>query len=280
MRGGLVQGGLVQGGLVRAVLVVAAGIVLWLTSVAARPPRPGEDQAARQPDAVSLSPNQGPVGTQLTVSGTGFDPGSRVQVYIDGPDHPLGSSAVVTRAGTFEHQVTIPDGATEGGHRICAQVNSQTPTCSGFGVVAAPPTPTATPTPTPTPTSTPTPTPTQSATPVPVAPTPTSSGGALSPLFPWILLPAAILLGLLALAIYLIRRGRGGTPSVPPAPPRGPRRPTVTHRSPRPSSFRGPADRGAADPPAEEGEGPPTLPGGSQDRPGLPPGDDDHPLPP
>lgn len=268
MRGGLVARGLV---------LVTAGVAIWLALVAARPPRPGDDRPAQQPDAVNLSTDSGPVGTQLTVSGTGFDPGSRVQVFIDGVDHPLGPSTVVGREGTFEQDVTIPDGATEGRHQVCAQVNSQTPTCSAFGVVAPPPTATPVPTPTATPTPAPTPTPTSTpATPVPIG-TPNNSGSALSPLFPWILIiPAAVLLGLLVLAIYLIRRGRGGArgPGVPPGPTRGPGRPTVTHRSPRP--YRTPTWAEPGSGATSEGR-PRSLPGDAEEPPGLPPGEDEQP---
>ena len=266
MRGGLVGRGLV---------VVTAGVAIWLLLVAARPPGPGEDRPTQQANAVNLSTNQGPVGTQLTVSGTGFDPGSRVQVFIDGANHPLGSSTVVDREGTFEQDVTIPDGATEGRHQICAQVNPRTPTCSAFGVAAPPPTATPVPTPTATPTPAPTPTPTSTpATPVPIG-TPNSSGNALSPLFPWILIPAAILLGLLVLAIYLIRRGRGGGggAAVPPGPARGPGRPTVTHRTPRP--YRTPTWSEPGSEGRTEGESR-SLPGDSEERPGLPSGEDDR----
>ncbi|MDR0359173.1 MAG: hypothetical protein LBJ87_06900 [bacterium] len=264
MRGGLVA---------RSLLVVTAGVAVWLLLVAARPPRPAQSGPTQQPHAVNLTTNQGPVGTQLTVSGAGFDRGSRVQVFIDGVDHPLGPSTVVDNQGTFTQNVTIPDGATEGQHQICAQVNSQTPTCSAFGVVAPPPTATPVPTPTATPTPAPTPTPTSTpATPVPIG-TPNNSAGALSPLFPWILIPAAILLGLLVLAIYLIRRGRGGGTGLPPGPARRPGRPTVSHRSSR--SYRTPtwSEPGAED--TAEGE-PRSLPGDSEERPGLPPGEDDR----
>ncbi|MBO0690393.1 MAG: hypothetical protein J2P40_12590 [Candidatus Dormibacteraeota bacterium] len=264
MRGGLVARGL---------LLVTAGVAAWLLLVAARSPRPGEDRPAQQPHAVNLSTDQGPVGTQLTVSGTGFDGGSRVQVFIDGINHPLGPSTVVDGQGTFEQDVTIPGGATVGQHQICAQVNSQTPTCSVFGVVAPPPTATPVPTPIATPTPAPTPAPTSTpATPIPIG-TPSNSAGALSPLFPWILIPAAILLGLLVLAIYLIRRGRGGSTGLPPGPTRRPGRPTVTHRSPR--SYRTPpwSEPGAEGTAEDEQQ---SLPGESEQPPGLPPGEDDR----
>jgi hypothetical protein len=248
-------------------LVLSLGMVLWLATVAARPP--GGDRA------VNLSADQGPVGTQLAVGGTGFERGSRVQLYIDGSNHPLGPSTVVDREGTFQQEVTIPDGATEGQHQICAQVNSQSPTCAPFGVLAPPPTPTAAPTPTATPTPAPTPTPTSTpATPVPIG-TPNTSGSALSPLFPWILIiPAAILLALLVLAIYLIRRGRGGGGGVPPGPTRRGGRPTVTHRTPRPyqtPTWSEPASRDAPE------DRPRSLPGDSDEQGSLPPWEDDPP---
>jgi hypothetical protein len=76
------------------------------------------------------------------------------------------------------------------------------------------------------------------------------------------------------LAIYLIRRGRGGGSGVPPpGPTRGPGHPTVTHRSPRPyrtPTWSEPGSGGTA-----EGESR-SLPGDSEERPGLPSGEDDR----
>jgi len=263
---------------------------------------------------VNVTPTQAAPGDTVTVSGSGFPAGSRAQVYIDGPNHPLGPSNVVGSDGTFTATVTIPAGATVDLHQICAQVNTQPSACAQLQVTAAPvATPTATPVPTPTATPTPAAVPTTAATPRP------TSNGLLASLFPWILIPIAILLILAVIAIVLLIRSRGskkaGGQAAPPpvvGDPRGIGQPTVTHRSPR--GYQPPEDeaepvtrgywrRGLSTPPPGEplpgrpetpgltGRGPadpglpgrpnqPGLPGsGPGSRPpGLPPGEEDDPF--
>lgn len=194
---------------------------------------------------VNLTPTQAAPGDSVTVTGSGFAAGTRVQLYIDGPDHPLGSSLVVGGDGTFTSTVTIPAGATVDLHQICAQVNTESPTCAQIQITAAP-TPPPTPAPTPTvalsPTAAATPVPTPHATPRP------AGNGLLASLFPWILIPIAILAALLVLGIALLVRGRGprggGGKELPPvySDPRGGGEPTVTHRSPR--SYQSPGGEG------------------------------------
>ncbi len=235
---------------------------------------------------VNVTPTQAGPGDTVTVSGSGFPPGTRAQVYLDGPNHPLGPSTVVGGDGTFTTTATIPAGATVDLHQICAQVNTNTPACAQLQITAA-----ATPTPVPTPTPVATPaTAAPTATP-PTAATPAAApNGLLASLFPWILIPIAILAILAAIAIVLLvrsRRSRGGGEAAPPpvfGDPRGTGQPTVTHRSPR--GYRAPTEptggtvsRGYR----REGIGAPTrgepLPGRG-DRPGLQePGDGNPKLP-
>ncbi|MGH7918569.1 MAG: hypothetical protein ACREQM_01335, partial [Candidatus Dormibacteraceae bacterium] len=184
------------------------------------------------PEVVNVTPTQASPGQTITVSGSGFRAGTRAQVYLDGPDHPLGPSVVVADNGTFGTQETIPAGATVAVHQVCAQVNTQTPACAQLQVTPAvtTPTPTAPPTAAPTPTATAAPATSPSA-----AGTPPPRSGILGSLFPGILIPIAILVILAALAVVLIVRRRGSegggeqaSPAPPPAygDPRGAGQPT------------------------------------------------------
>jgi hypothetical protein len=242
-----------------------------------------------------VTPTQARPGDTVTVSGGGFPPGTRAQVYLDGPNHPLGPSTVVGSDGTFTQTVTIPAGATVDLHQICAQVNTETPACAQLQVNPAP-TPTPSPVPTPTPVATPA-TPAPTAVPTPAA-TPAPSNGLLASLWPWILIPIAILVALAVIGIVLLvrsRRSQGTGPGVPPpvmGDPRGGGQPTVTHRSPRgyqpPGEAGSPVPRGyyrrgvgapVSGQPLPGSDEPPGLTGSGPDAPGLPPGEDQPGLP-
>jgi len=133
--------------------------------------------------AISLSPQTGPVGTSVSISGTGFVSRTKVQITWDGV---AGSMPVATAngRGTFKVTVTIPK-AADGAHTFAvdamaapAPKNSKVvvvPTGTLASTVftladapAATPTPTAAPTATPAPTTAPTIAPTPTPTPVPV----------------------------------------------------------------------------------------------------------------
>jgi large repetitive protein len=70
------------------------------------------------PVQMSAHPASGPVGTKVTVSGSGFYAGERVALFWDGQEI-LGRPAT-TRTGTFTTTITVPQ-ATAGAHQIVAQ---------------------------------------------------------------------------------------------------------------------------------------------------------------
>lgn len=172
-------------------LMVAAALLLPVVSTFASTSGP----------AISLSPKTGPVGTSVTISGTGFTSRTKIQITWDGV---AGTMPVATAngRGTFKVTVTIPT-AADGAHTFTADAmaadapkNSKvlavatgtlastvftladapvaTPTPTPAPVVTPAPTAAPTPTPAATPTATPAPTPTPAATPAPT-PTPTSA---------------------------------------------------------------------------------------------------------
>ncbi|MGH7265475.1 MAG: IPT/TIG domain-containing protein, partial [Candidatus Rokuibacteriota bacterium] len=84
---------------------------------------------------IEFTPKRGPVGTQVTVSGTGFSatPGSNTVTFN-------GVTASVTSASTTQLVVTVPTGATTGPIAVTAPGGSAT-SAEPF-TVAAPPIPT------------------------------------------------------------------------------------------------------------------------------------------
>jgi hypothetical protein len=84
-----------------------------------------------------LSPTSGPAGTDVTISGTGFDPTTVIIFKFDTTTltRKSGSSST-TSTGTFSSVITIPDGATAGAHAISVTVGAATVT-STFTVTAA-----------------------------------------------------------------------------------------------------------------------------------------------
>lgn len=69
---------------------------------------------------LALSPNRGPVGTTVTVTGSGFGSGEQVDVYFRATDTaPLATLAADT-TGSFTGSVVIPD-ASAGNYRIVAK---------------------------------------------------------------------------------------------------------------------------------------------------------------
>jgi hypothetical protein len=143
----------------------------------------------------------------------------------------MGPTITAGQDGSFQQEVSVPDGEAAGTHNICATAQVS-PVCAQFTVLAgvpATPTPTAVPTPTPTPV--PTPAATATAAPVAISGRPQGSKSALSTLFPWILIPVLALLLIGATALYMIVRGR--SQAKPPRPQPGTGVPIVTHLSPK-----------------------------------------------
>ena len=231
-----------------AALLVLAG--LWVAAVAANPmpapPPSPSPTASPTPEAtptptpqptpapnptINLNQASGPAGSQLVVTGSGFQPGQQINLFVDSPDHPVGPQTTADGAGNFTQTVQMPDGTGQGGHQVCATTGGSSPACAQFQVLP-PPASNPTPAPTAAPTATPTAAPTAApATPPAIQATPQAATSALASLFPWILLPLLVLLALAALAAALIRRNRGPLPG--PSRSGGSGIPTVTHRSPQ-----------------------------------------------
>ena len=82
------------------------------------------------PLGIVLSPASGPNGTDVTVTGTGFAPGTEVEVvYLDTVGEPTGSSATTTTdaQGAFTTTVTAQDPANlPGRHTVRASDGAST----------------------------------------------------------------------------------------------------------------------------------------------------------
>lgn len=128
--------------------------------------------------AVSVSPSSGPAGSQVTVSGSGFTPGTGTLRW-DGADQKTVS---INQNGGFSTSFKIPNGAAPGGHTItvcwgspCAGGEFEESASTSFKVQAqATKTPQDTPTPSNTPVPTKTFTPTVTWTPS-ITPTPSDT---------------------------------------------------------------------------------------------------------
>src|SRR5215831_18754016 len=70
------------------------------------------------PVLMSVHPTSGPVGTKVTVSGSGFYAGERVRLFWDSAE--ILARPTTTKTGTFTTTITIPQ-ATAGAHQIAAQ---------------------------------------------------------------------------------------------------------------------------------------------------------------
>lgn len=65
------------------------------------------DQVSAQPTITSFSPTSGPIGTEITITGSGFDPNASNNIVFFGA-----TQAVVSTATTTILNLTVPDGAT------------------------------------------------------------------------------------------------------------------------------------------------------------------------
>src|SRR5215472_12728866 len=70
------------------------------------------------PVLMSVHPTSGPVGTKVTVSGSGFYAGEGVRLFWDSAE--ILARPTTTKTGTFTTTITIPQ-ATAGAHQIAAQ---------------------------------------------------------------------------------------------------------------------------------------------------------------
>jgi hypothetical protein len=235
-------------GLARVTLALL--VLSILTSAAAITP-----VAKAQGTELDIGPIQGPVGTVVSVAGTGF--GVNAQVSIS-----FGQSAVATAtadgAGTINTGFTVPS-VSQGTYTVTATDALGTSATAQFIVTSESPTPTPTATPAPTPTATPTPTLTSTPTPsiAPSTPTPSESpwvyptyqppksptaesGGFWSPLAIGIVAAALIAFFVPATLLYA-RHGKRKTlldeerPFHTPEPPATPNRSTAATRYNQPS---------------------------------------------
>jgi len=130
------------------VLVLAFALALTMTSLAFAASAGGGETTLR----IIISPRAGPIGTAITVTGTGAhsDKPVKVSFVVSGEDWgpPLATTDVTPNAdGTFEATITVPEGTADGVYAVRA---SQTNPLTGnlvhywwnsFVVGAAPPMP-------------------------------------------------------------------------------------------------------------------------------------------
>ena len=67
---------------------------------------------------MTLSPKSGPVGTSMTVTGTGYQPGESVGIYLDSSTTTALATVTASSTGGFSKAVTIPSSAAVGDHRV------------------------------------------------------------------------------------------------------------------------------------------------------------------
>ena len=221
--------------------------------VQAAPPSPSPSPS---PGTVNLSVAEGPPGTQVSVTGSGFPNSTPYNLYLGDNTHPLGTT-VTNGSGAFQTQVTIPD-VPAAQYNLC--VSSNPVACGLFQVDPKP-----SPSPSPSPSSSPTPTAGPTASPtgggfLPVPSPGNDAGFGLGMLlqFPLVIFPILLVLAALG-AAFLWWRGRqaGPVPRVSGV--------TVVHRSQRPGgpgeggepiSYRPPAPPAAPSAPPQETPGP------------------------
>jgi hypothetical protein len=75
----------------------------------------GSSPALAQGSSATISPAQGPVGTQVTATGTGWTAGDHIQAIWNGGNGPdVGSPVVVNSGGGFTLTFSVPSSATTG----------------------------------------------------------------------------------------------------------------------------------------------------------------------
>jgi hypothetical protein len=85
---------------------------------------------------LTVTPGEGPPGSELIVSGTGFQPGKQVKVRWDGDAFP--GTVSIDGAGTFAVTITVPRDASVGPHAISVRETGRGPAPNAtFMVVSA-----------------------------------------------------------------------------------------------------------------------------------------------
>ena len=128
----------------------AAGAAALVLALAALAP-----MAALAAPKLTLTPNMVEAGEDVTVEGTGFEPGSTFQLYIDEIGRRTFLGAATADSGSFIEVVTIPGATSEGTHTVLACERDVSGVCrvrasAKLEVVPAAGTPTPTPSRTPT----------------------------------------------------------------------------------------------------------------------------------
>ena len=117
--------------------IAAVLALVWLATVAADTPSPTPTATATPTQAptptppptptphgsVNLSVASAPSGAQINVSGSGFNPGEPIVVFLDGADHTL-APAVADGSGNFNVAVSL-NGVAAGTHQVCVQQQPQ-----------------------------------------------------------------------------------------------------------------------------------------------------------
>jgi hypothetical protein len=103
------------------VLVLALALALTTTSLAVAAPAGGGETTLR----ITINPRAGPIGTAITVTGTGAhsDKPVKVSFVVSGEDWgpPLATTDVTPNAdGTFEVTITVPEGTADGTYAVRA----------------------------------------------------------------------------------------------------------------------------------------------------------------
>src|SRR5947208_2878150 len=86
-------------------------------------------------ESISLNPKQGPPGTEVTVTGSGFGPNNYVPIELGGSPSPL-ATAHVNDNRAFRTHLTIPDSTSAGKLRVSAHIRNGGSTNADFTVTA------------------------------------------------------------------------------------------------------------------------------------------------
>jgi hypothetical protein len=220
------------------------------------PPSPSPSPSIPTNAFISLDVTAGGSNTTITVSGSSFFPNESMSIYWDTPTKVIGNAQADSKGNFNGVKVKPFAGDPPGLHHICASVPPNP--CAQFAL-QGPPTPT--PSPSPSPSASPSPSPSESPSPspspipIPVANNTNGLDALLQP--PFIFLPFAAALALLAaIAYWFLGPGRR-QPSLPSA--------TISHRPGYglsdydiPAAPLGPTPEStASQPPREEDEAPP-----------------------